>query len=142
MKSIKSALIVLFYRWGKRVPRVKATCPPGPEHSIGPVTAPSCPGDTRYPADGDMNTSWRPRPLGGQSPWEHRLHSPRDLEAPGLLGAEHTRGLCHHEPVLGRTTSLLSEDFPGGPRDKNRPANAGDMGSIPRPGRSHVLQSN
>ena len=31
-------------------------------------------------------------------------------------------------------------DFPGGPVVKNPPANAGNMGSIPGPGRSHMLQ--
>ena len=31
--------------------------------------------------------------------------------------------------------------FPGGLADKNPPANAGDMGSIPDPGRSHMLRS-
>ena len=29
-------------------------------------------------------------------------------------------------------------DFPGGPVVKNPPANAGDTGSIPAPGRSHM----
>ena len=29
--------------------------------------------------------------------------------------------------------------FPGGTVDKNLPANAGDMGSVPGPGRSHML---
>ena len=33
-------------------------------------------------------------------------------------------------------------DFPGGAVVKNRPANAGDMGSSPGPGRSHTSQSN
>ena len=33
-------------------------------------------------------------------------------------------------------------DFPGGTVDKNSPANAGDTGSIPGPGRSHMLCSN
>ena len=32
--------------------------------------------------------------------------------------------------------------FPGGAVVKNPPANAGDMGSSPGPGRSHMLQSN
>ena len=32
--------------------------------------------------------------------------------------------------------------FPGGSVDKNLPANAGDTGSIPGPGRSHMLRSN
>ena len=33
-------------------------------------------------------------------------------------------------------------DFPGGTVVKNPPANAGDMDSIPGPGRSHMLWSN
>ena len=33
-------------------------------------------------------------------------------------------------------------DFPGGTVVKNLPANAGDTGSIPGPGRSHMLWSN
>ena len=33
-------------------------------------------------------------------------------------------------------------DFPGGAVVKNPPANAGDMGLIPGPGRSHMLRSN
>ena len=36
----------------------------------------------------------------------------------------------------------FSRDFPGDAVVKNLPANAGDMGSIPGPGRSHMLQSN
>ena len=35
-----------------------------------------------------------------------------------------------------------ARDFPGGPVVEDLPANAGDTGSIPGPGRSHVLQSN
>ena len=34
------------------------------------------------------------------------------------------------------------EDFPGGTVDKDMPANAGHMGSIPGPGKSHMLPSN
>ena len=33
-------------------------------------------------------------------------------------------------------------DFSGGIVDKNPPANAGDMGSIPGPGRFHMPQGN
>ena len=33
-------------------------------------------------------------------------------------------------------------DFPSGTMEKNPPANAGDTGSIPGPGRFHVPQSN
>ena len=35
-----------------------------------------------------------------------------------------------------------NRDFPGGAVVKNPPANAGDTGSIPGPGRSHVPRSN
>ena len=34
------------------------------------------------------------------------------------------------------------EGFPSGPVVKNPPANAGDMGSSPGPGRSHMPRSN
>ena len=33
-------------------------------------------------------------------------------------------------------------DFPAGPVGEESAASAGDMGSIPGPGRSHLLQSN
>ena len=33
-------------------------------------------------------------------------------------------------------------DFPGGPEDKNMPANAGGMDLIPGPGRFHMLRGN
>ena len=37
--------------------------------------------------------------------------------------------------------NTLSRDFPGGAVVKNPPANAGDTGSRPGPGSSHMLQS-
>ena len=37
--------------------------------------------------------------------------------------------------------TTMRGDFPGGAVVKNPPANAGYMGSIPGPGRSHMLQS-
>ena len=36
----------------------------------------------------------------------------------------------------------VKENFPGGPLVKNPPANAGHIGLVPDPGRSHMLQSN
>ena len=36
----------------------------------------------------------------------------------------------------------LNGDFPGGSVVKNPPANAGDTGSSPGPGRSHMPRSN
>ena len=47
--------------------------------------------------------------------------------------------------MLGATEfKALEQNFPGGSvvKKKNQPANAGDMGSIPGPGRSHMPQSN
>ena len=41
--------------------------------------------------------------------------------------------------VINNTQSL---DFPGGPVGKNPPANAGDVGLIPGPGRSHMPWGN
>ena len=41
-----------------------------------------------------------------------------------------------------KNVKLNHGDFPGGAVDKNLPANAGDMGSIPGLGRFHIPQSN
>ena len=43
---------------------------------------------------------------------------------------------------LGRSVKNWTESFPGGAVVKNPPANAGDTGSSPGPGRSHMPQSN
>ena len=45
---------------------------------------------------------------------------------------------------IGKSIEIKSRlgGFPGGAVVKNPPANAGDMGSSPGPGRSHMLQSN
>ena len=42
------------------------------------------------------------------------------------------------QPQLNRRI----QDFPGGPVVKNPPAKAGDMGSIPGPGRLHMPRGN
>ena len=39
-------------------------------------------------------------------------------------------------------SKLCVSDFPGGAVVKNTPASEGDTGSIPGPGRSHMLRSN
>ena len=45
--------------------------------------------------------------------------------------------------MMGQSCCIKeSKDFPGGTVVKNPPANAGDTGSIPGPGRSHRLRSN
>ena len=43
---------------------------------------------------------------------------------------------------MGKFYLKQKQDFLGGPVIENLPANAGDMGSIPGPGRSHILQNN
>ena len=43
---------------------------------------------------------------------------------------------------VNHTINHLTEGFPGGAAVKNPPANAGDMGSSPGPGRSHMPWSN
>ena len=43
---------------------------------------------------------------------------------------------------INKTDKTLVRDFPRGTVDKNPPANARGMGSIPGPGRSHMPQSN
>ena len=44
--------------------------------------------------------------------------------------------------MMEEITVRISRDVPGGAVVKNPPANAGDTGSSPGPGRSHMLQSN
>lgn len=45
-----------------------------------------------------------------------------------------------NEPAL--MTTKENEDFPSDPKVKNPPANAGDVGSTPGPGRFHVPWGN
>ena len=64
-----------------------------------------------------------------------------DLE--GIMFSEisqrKTNTTCFHLCVESKKTK---QDFPGGTVVKNPPANAGDTGSTPSPGRSDMLQSN
>ena len=43
--------------------------------------------------------------------------------------------------IYGIYKNDIDRDFPGGSVVKNLPANAGDMGSIPGPGRPHTPRS-
>ena len=45
-------------------------------------------------------------------------------------------------PTMVCSTKRVWGDFPGDAVVKNLPANVGDTGSIPGPGRSHMLRSN
>ena len=46
------------------------------------------------------------------------------------------------EVVVNRYSKAENVGFPSGSVVKNLPANAGDMGSIPGPGRSHMPSNN
>ena len=49
----------------------------------------------------------------------------------------------HSDVSIKRKENIKDiQGFPGGALVKNLPANAGDTGSSPGPGRSHVLRSN
>ena len=49
----------------------------------------------------------------------------------------------HFPPCKNSQLKVVSPgDFPSGAVDKNPPANAGDTGSSPGPGRSHMPRSN
>ena len=52
------------------------------------------------------------------------------------------RGLRTTEASVSVSSIRSGEASPGGAVVKNPPANAGDTGSSPGPGRSHMLQSN
>ena len=77
-----------------------------------------------------------------------RAFHPKAAEYTFFLSAHGTFSRIDH--MLGHKTRLdklrkikiISRDLPGGAVVKDLPANAGDTGSIPGPGRSHMLQSN
>ena len=54
----------------------------------------------------------------------------------------HIHQVRKKNPSSNRGIETLLLDFPGGTVVKNLPANAGDPGSIPGLGRSHMLRSN
>ena len=61
--------------------------------------------------------------------------APNFLKLGNLFGEEDDKGSV-------RIKKYRFQDFPGGAVVKNPPANAGDVGSGPGPGRSHMPRSN
>ena len=61
---------------------------------------------------------------------------------PNALGAGSLSHSTTREVLQGASLKVNLRDFPGGTADKNLPADAGDTGSIPGPGRFHMLRSN
>ena len=61
----------------------------------------------------------------------------------GLRAHASTWSLCGKSPFLTTLNfKKLGQGFPGGSVVENLPANAGDTGLIPGPGRFHMLWSN
>ena len=54
----------------------------------------------------------------------------------------HTYTHTRETNIILQFNYISIKDFPGGPVFKNPLANTGDLGSIPSPGRSYMLQSN
>ena len=61
--------------------------------------------------------------------------------AQGCPTADRQQEVGHLHPTSAQIR-ILPSNFPGGAVVKNPPANAGDTGLSPGPGRSHVPQSN
>ena len=59
-----------------------------------------------------------------------------------LLGKDLRIELVGHMARKCLNLKESAKGFPGGAVVKNPPANAGDTGSIPGPGRSHMLRNN
>ena len=103
---------------------------PPPTHSTpqrmsgSPSCMLGCPGPSDSP--GELPSGHRPISEGEGSLW------------PSTEAFGPRRG--HSGPTA--TLKKLPWDLPAGPVVKNLPANAGDPGLIPEPGKSHMLQSN
>ena len=69
-----------------------------------------------------------------------RYYRSKEQETPNSICLQARSREGREREVFPQRTD--DRDFPGGAVVKNPPANAGDMGSNPGPGRSHMLQSN
>ena len=92
------------------------------------------------------------RGSGGDWGWDHTCHLQRGQLLPdsGWLAGMgmwmqpyQTFGFFQEKPEIWifLNVKYLNLGFPGGTVVKNPPANAGDTGSSPGPGRSHMLRS-
>ena len=64
---------------------------------------------------------------------------PRNTKHCGITRSEDK---CMEQILPQSSQKEPTLDIPGGPLAKNLPANAGETGSIPGPGRAHMAQGN
>ena len=64
------------------------------------------------------------------------------FHSPSTSWTTHRNFTAQASDLNPTTMNNSFQDFPGGPVAKNLPANAGDTGSIPGPGRSHMPRGN
>ena len=69
-------------------------------------------------------------------------HLPTTLGGGELILALFTTDKIFKKTVTTSESKINKSDFPGGTMVKSPPANAGDTGSSPGPGRSHMPRSN
>ena len=72
--------------------------------------------------------------------WNGQENSPEKNNEADLFSLVDTKFKKEIIKILKELRKAI-EDFPGGSVVKNPPANAGDMGLSPGPGRSHMLRS-
>ena len=70
---------------------------------------------------------------------EEQKENEKNIESSGNY-AHHKKKQCIE--WSHRRKEIMAEEFPGDEVDKNTPASAGDVSSIPGPGRLHMPQSN
>ena len=79
---------------------------------------------------------------GGCAPSSWELGVTNGLSVASTPDPSESQHQNNNETDILTYTSPSSWDFPGGPVVKTPPANAGDMGSIPDPGRFHTPRGN
>ena len=120
------------------IPRPTPTCDSGVRSVVQQRERAVGPGEGVHSCGGTREASWQrglgqppqPRPTSELS-YFHHPNSVTTGKNPAMVPA------CEHAWEKSN-----AEGFPGGAVVKNPPANAGDVGSIPGPGRSHMPWSN